>query len=78
MLAGGDGTVSIWDHTVNKRLWQYLKYTLGVQNIAFNVVRSQLEVGVTVRIPCSYFLVGVVDVVMVWERMRRGKVRGSR
>ena len=76
MSAGGDGIVSIWDHMVKKQLWQYLKYALGVQNIAFNADGSQLEVEVMVRIPCSYFLAGDVDTATVWVRMRRGKVRG--
>ena len=68
--------MSIWDHTAKKQLRQYPKYALRVQNIAFNVDGSQLEVGVTARIPRSYFLVGDVDAAMVWVRMRRGKVRG--
>ena len=76
MLAGGDRTVLIWDHTAKKWLWQYPKYALGVQNIAFNADSLWLKVGITARIPHSYFLVGDVDVVTVWARMRRGKVRG--
>ena len=68
--------MSIWDHTAKKWLWQYPKYTLRVQNIAFNVDGLRLKVGVTARIPCSYFLAGDVDVATVWVRMRRGKVRG--
>ena len=71
-----DGTVSIWDHTVKKQLWQYPKYALGVQNIAFNADGLQLEVGVMARIPHSYFLAGDVDTATVWARTRRGKVRG--
>ena len=46
VLAGRDGTVSIWDHTVKKQLWQYPKYTLGVQDLVFNVDGSGLAVGV--------------------------------
>jgi len=45
--AGGDGTVSIWDHTAKKRLRQYPKYALGVRDIAFNVDGSRLAVGVS-------------------------------
>ncbi|KAF8517022.1 WD40 repeat-like protein, partial [Hysterangium stoloniferum] len=45
--AGGDGTVSIWDHTAKKRLRQYPKYSLSVQDIAFNVDGSRLAVGVS-------------------------------
>jgi len=45
--AGGDGTVSIWDHTAKKRLRQYPKYGLGVQDIAFNVDGTRLAVGVS-------------------------------
>ena len=44
--AGGDGTVSIWDHTAKKRLRQYPKYPIGVQDIAFNIDGSRLAVGV--------------------------------
>ena len=73
-LVGGDGTVSIWDHTAKEWPQQYLKYVLRVQDIAFNVDRSQLTVGVTVRRPRSYFLAG--GVVMAWARMRSSEVRG--
>lgn len=45
--AGGDGTVSIWDHTAKKRLRQYPKYAISVQDIAFNVDGSRLAVGVS-------------------------------
>jgi hypothetical protein len=45
--AGGDGTVSIWDHTAKKRLRQYPRYALGVRDIAFNVDGSRLAVGVS-------------------------------
>ena len=45
--AGRDRTVSIWDHMVKKRLWQYPKYALRVQDIAFNVDRLWLVVGVS-------------------------------
>ena len=46
VLAGRDGTVSIRDHTVKKQLWQYPKYTLGVQDLVFNVDGLGLAVGV--------------------------------
>ena len=46
MLADGDRTVSIWDHTVKKQLWQYPKYALGVQDLAFNADGLGLMVGV--------------------------------
>lgn len=45
--AGGDGTVSIWDHTAKKRLRQYPKYALGVQDVAFNLDGSRLAIGVS-------------------------------
>lgn len=45
--AGGDGTVSIWDHTAKKRLRQYPKYPMSVQDIAFNVDGSRLAIGVS-------------------------------
>ena len=34
------------DHTVKKQLWQYLKYALGVQDLAFNADGLGLVVGV--------------------------------
>ncbi|GJJ15256.1 hypothetical protein Clacol_009532 [Clathrus columnatus] len=45
--AGGDGVVSIWDHTAKKRLRQYPKYASGVQDIAFNNDGSRLAIGVS-------------------------------
>ena len=34
--AGSDGTISIWDHKVKKRLRQYPKFDAPVASIAFN------------------------------------------
>lgn len=45
--AGGDGTVSIWDHSAKKRLKQYPKYPLGVQDIVFSNDGSRLAIAVS-------------------------------
>ncbi|KAH7908032.1 WD40-repeat-containing domain protein [Hygrophoropsis aurantiaca] len=45
--AGSDGTVSIWDHKVKKRLRQYPKYTAPIPSIAFNCDGTRLAVGVS-------------------------------
>ncbi|KAF5335484.1 hypothetical protein D9611_012198 [Ephemerocybe angulata] len=42
--AGSDGTVSIWDHKVKKRLRQFPKYPAPVSAIAFNCDGSKLGV----------------------------------
>ena len=42
--ARGDGTLSIRDHMVKKQLWQYPKYTLRVQDLAFNADGSVVGV----------------------------------
>jgi len=44
--AGSDGTVSIWDHKVKKRLRQYPKYSAAIPSIAFNCDGTRLAVGV--------------------------------
>ncbi|KAF5356822.1 hypothetical protein D9756_006825 [Leucocoprinus leucothites] len=44
--AGSDGTVSIWDHKVKKRLRQYPKLSNPVSSIAFNSDGSKLAMGV--------------------------------
>ena len=73
--------MSIWDHTAKKRLRQYLKYVIGVQDIAFDVDGSWLAMGVSYgwehgEDACSYFLAAGVDAATVWARARRDKVRG--
>jgi cell cycle arrest protein BUB3 len=45
--AGSDGTVSIWDHKVKKRLRQYPKYNNSIPSIAFNCDGTKLGVGVS-------------------------------
>ncbi|CCM05854.1 uncharacterized protein FIBRA_08090 [Fibroporia radiculosa] len=45
--AGSDGTVSIWDHKLKKRLRQYPKYHSSVPSIAFNSNGTKLAVGVS-------------------------------
>jgi len=45
--AGSDGTVSIWDHKLKKRLRQYPKYSAPVPSVAFNCDGSRLAVGVS-------------------------------
>jgi WD40 repeat protein len=45
--AGSDGTVSIWDHKVKKRLRQYPKYASSIPSIAFNCDGTRLAVGVS-------------------------------
>ncbi|KAJ3488280.1 hypothetical protein NLI96_g2945 [Meripilus lineatus] len=45
--AGSDGTVSIWDHKLKKRLRQYPKYQAPVPSIAFNCDGSKLAIGVS-------------------------------
>ncbi|KAH7929920.1 WD40 repeat-like protein [Leucogyrophana mollusca] len=45
--AGSDGTVSIWDHKVKKRLRQYPKYAAPIPSIAFNCDGTRLAVGVS-------------------------------
>lgn len=44
--AGSDGTVSIWDHKVKKRLRQYPKFNNPVSSIAFNSDGTKLAMGV--------------------------------
>ena len=43
--AGSDGTVSIWDHKVKKRLRQYPKFPNPVSAIAFNCDGTKIAVG---------------------------------
>ncbi|KZT07118.1 WD40 repeat-like protein [Laetiporus sulphureus 93-53] len=45
--AGSDGTVSIWDHKLKKRLRQYPKYHSPVPSVAFNCDGTKLAVGVS-------------------------------
>jgi cell cycle arrest protein BUB3 len=45
--AGSDGTVSIWDHKVKKRLKQYPKYPGPVASVAFNCDGTKLAVGIS-------------------------------
>jgi len=45
--AGSDGTVSIWDHKLKKRLRQYPKFRSAVPSIAFNCDGTKLAVGVS-------------------------------
>jgi cell cycle arrest protein BUB3 len=45
--AGSDGTVSIWDHKVKKRLKQYSKYPGPVAGVAFNCDGTKIAVGVS-------------------------------
>ncbi|KAF5368878.1 hypothetical protein D9758_002992 [Tetrapyrgos nigripes] len=42
--AGSDGTVSIWDHKIKKRLRQYPKYNNPVASVAFNCDGTRLGV----------------------------------
>ncbi|KAJ2912363.1 hypothetical protein MD484_g8053, partial [Candolleomyces efflorescens] len=43
--SGSDGTLSIWDHKVKKRLRQYPKYPNAVSAIAFNCDGTKIAVG---------------------------------
>ncbi|KAI6101440.1 WD40-repeat-containing domain protein [Pisolithus croceorrhizus] len=45
--AGSDGTVSIWDHKLKKRLRQYPKYSAPIASVAFSCDGSRLAVGVS-------------------------------
>ncbi|KAJ3555599.1 hypothetical protein NM688_g2484 [Phlebia brevispora] len=45
--AGSDGTVSIWDHKLKKRLRQYPKYRAAVPSVAFNSDGTKLAIGVS-------------------------------
>jgi cell cycle arrest protein BUB3 len=45
--AGSDGTVSIWDHKVKKRLRQCPKYASAIPSIASNCDGTRLAVGVS-------------------------------
>ncbi|KAG8217019.1 WD40 repeat-like protein [Butyriboletus roseoflavus] len=45
--AGSDGTVSIWDHKVKKRLRQYPKYSAAIPCVAFSCDGTRLAVGVS-------------------------------
>ena len=45
--AGSDGTVSIWDHKLKKRLRQYPKYNSAVPSVSFNCDGTKLAVGVS-------------------------------
>lgn len=44
--AGSDGTVSIWDHKVKKRLRQYPKFNNPVSAVTFNKDGTKLAMGV--------------------------------
>jgi cell cycle arrest protein BUB3 len=45
--AGSDGTVSIWDHKLKKRLRQYPKYNDAIPSVAFNCDGTKLAVAVS-------------------------------
>ncbi|THH00443.1 hypothetical protein EW026_g2087 [Hermanssonia centrifuga] len=45
--AGSDGTVSIWDHKLKKRLRQYPKYDAAVPSVSFNCDGTKLAVAVS-------------------------------
>ncbi|KAJ8503101.1 hypothetical protein ONZ45_g11153 [Pleurotus djamor] len=45
--AGSDGTVSVWDHKVKKRLRQYPKYNSAIPSVHFNSDGTRLAVGVS-------------------------------
>lgn len=45
--AGSDGTVSIWDHKVKKRLRQYPKFPGPVAAVDFNCDGTKIAVGVS-------------------------------
>ena len=45
--AGSDGTVSIWDHKLKKRLRQYPKYSGPIPSVAFNCNGTKLAIGVS-------------------------------
>lgn len=45
--AGSDGTVSIWDHKVKKRLRQLPKFNNPIPSIAFNCDGTKLAMGVS-------------------------------
>ncbi|KAF9062874.1 WD40 repeat-like protein [Rhodocollybia butyracea] len=42
--AGSDGTVSVWDHKIKKRLRQYSKFNNPVSSIAFNCDGTKLAI----------------------------------
>jgi cell cycle arrest protein BUB3 len=44
--AGSDGTLSLWDHSLKKRLRQYPKYNGGISTLDFNSDGSRLAIGV--------------------------------
>ncbi|KAF8200110.1 hypothetical protein BJ912DRAFT_844209, partial [Pholiota molesta] len=46
-FAGSDGTVSIWDHKVKKRLRQYPNFPGPVAAVAFNCDGTKVAVGVS-------------------------------
>ena len=45
--AGSDGTVSIWDHKVKKRLRQYQNYKAAIPSVAFSCDGTRLAIGVS-------------------------------
>ncbi|KAI0314215.1 WD40 repeat-like protein [Amylostereum chailletii] len=45
--AGSDGTVSIWDHKVKKRLRLYPKFRTSIPSIAFNCDGTKLAIGLS-------------------------------
>ncbi|EPQ50874.1 WD40 repeat-like protein [Gloeophyllum trabeum ATCC 11539] len=45
--AGSDGTVSIWDHKLKKRMRQFPKYHSAIPSVAFNCDGSRLAVAVS-------------------------------
>ena len=44
---GSDGTVSIWDHKVKKRLRQYPKFNNAVSSLAFNCDGTKLAMSLS-------------------------------
>ena len=45
--AGSDGTVSIWDYKLKKRLRQYPKYHSAIPSVSFNCDGTKLAIGVS-------------------------------
>ena len=44
---GSDGTVSIWDHKVKKRLRQYSRYNNAVSSLSFNCDGTKLAIALS-------------------------------
>lgn len=76
--AGSDGTVSIWDHKVKKRLRQYPKYSASIPSVSFNCDGTRLGVGVSYNWDDGEEGAKMAERPAIWIRKTGEEVRVSR